>query len=93
MEKAVSDLQILAKRLPMMHYKTLAFLMHHLKKLSESCELNYMPPSNLGIVFGPTLLRTRYTSCVLCNYIKETICSKRAVVALTNLTVVVLGFF
>jgi hypothetical protein len=56
----VSELKLAVNRLPKVHYKTLKFLMHHLKRVSEMSQENNMPPSNLGIVFGPTLLRTRF---------------------------------
>ncbi|KAE8283315.1 GEM-interacting protein [Larimichthys crocea] len=49
-------LQNLLQKLPSYCYSTLQHLMSHLQKVSENCE-NKMSPSNLGIVFGPTLLR------------------------------------
>ncbi|CAG2167077.1 unnamed protein product [Oppiella nova] len=54
----VSELKSAVRRLPKAHFNSLAFLMHHLKRVSESSHENNMPSSNLGIVFGPTLLRT-----------------------------------
>ncbi|XP_044036711.1 GEM-interacting protein [Siniperca chuatsi] len=52
----VHNLQKLLQKLPPYCYSTLQHLMSHLQKVSENYE-NKMSPSNLGIVFGPTLLR------------------------------------
>ncbi|XP_037086813.1 rho GTPase-activating protein 29-like [Pollicipes pollicipes] len=62
---AIRQLQALSKRLPRPHFVTLAFLMHHLHRVSRGAAHNNMPPSNLGIVFGPTLLRTSEGSASL----------------------------
>ncbi|KAJ3045271.1 hypothetical protein HDV00_011143 [Rhizophlyctis rosea] len=43
--------------LPRSHYRTLAFLMHHLHRIQTMSAQNLMSPSNLGVVFGPTLMR------------------------------------
>ncbi|RWS14840.1 minor histocompatibility protein HA-1-like protein [Dinothrombium tinctorium] len=53
----IEELKKTVSKLPTVHRKTLSYLIHHLKRISENSE-NNMPPSNLGIVFGPTLLRT-----------------------------------
>ncbi|XP_041634358.1 GEM-interacting protein isoform X2 [Cheilinus undulatus] len=52
----INNLQKLLQRLPFYCYSTLQHLMSHLQRVSENQE-NKMSPSNLGIVFGPTLLR------------------------------------
>ncbi|XP_069004990.1 GEM-interacting protein [Embiotoca jacksoni] len=52
----IHNLQKLLQKLPSYCYSTLKHLMSHLQKVSENFE-NKMSPSNLGIVFGPTLLR------------------------------------
>ncbi|XP_023133725.2 GEM-interacting protein isoform X1 [Amphiprion ocellaris] len=52
----VHNLQKLLQKLPTYCYSTLQHIMCHLQKVSENFE-NKMSPSNLGIVFGPTLLR------------------------------------
>uniref|UniRef100_UPI0037E95694 GEM-interacting protein n=1 Tax=Semicossyphus pulcher TaxID=241346 RepID=UPI0037E95694 len=52
----VNSLQKLLQKLPSYCYSTLQHLMCHLQRVSENQE-NKMSPSNLGIVFGPTLLR------------------------------------
>ena len=61
----LEELNELVHKLPRHHYATLAFLMHHLKRVSAEYESNNMPASNLGIVFGPTLLRTSEGSASL----------------------------
>lgn len=58
-EIILDKLQNLIQRLPPIHYITLAFLLNHLRRIAKLSEFNNMPSSNLGIVFGPTLMRTR----------------------------------
>uniref|UniRef100_A0A8D2LAR3 Beta-chimaerin n=1 Tax=Varanus komodoensis TaxID=61221 RepID=A0A8D2LAR3_VARKO len=43
--------------LPAAHYETLRYLMIHLKKITMNEKYNFMNAENLGIVFGPTLMR------------------------------------
>ncbi|XP_043922760.1 beta-chimaerin [Protopterus annectens] len=43
--------------LPPAHYETLRYLMTHLKKVTLCEKDNFMNTENLGIVFGPTLMR------------------------------------
>ncbi|KAI1280750.1 Rho GTPase-activating protein 45 [Halotydeus destructor] len=63
-DKSVSQFQEIAQlvnvvnKLPRAHYLTLSYLVHHLKRVADNHPENNMPSSNLGIVFGPTLLRT-----------------------------------
>ncbi|KAK5612242.1 hypothetical protein CRENBAI_018759 [Crenichthys baileyi] len=52
----IYKLQKLLKKLPSHCYTTLQHLISHLQRVSENYD-NKMSPSNLGIVFGPTLLR------------------------------------
>ncbi|KAM9391856.1 GEM-interacting protein isoform 2-T2 [Pholidichthys leucotaenia] len=52
----IQKLQKLLEKLPTYCYSTLQHVVSHLQKVSENYE-NKMSPSNLGIVFGPTLLR------------------------------------
>ncbi|XP_051245241.1 GEM-interacting protein [Dicentrarchus labrax] len=52
----LDSLQKLLQKLPPYCYSILQHLMSHLYKVSENYE-NKMSPTNLGIVFGPTLLR------------------------------------
>uniref|UniRef100_A0A3Q2NY99 Chimerin 1 n=1 Tax=Fundulus heteroclitus TaxID=8078 RepID=A0A3Q2NY99_FUNHE len=43
--------------LPPSHKETLKYLMAHLKKVTQNEKFNLMSAENLGIVFGPTLMR------------------------------------
>ncbi|XP_056375867.1 beta-chimaerin isoform X4 [Hyla sarda] len=43
--------------LPPAHFETLRYLMIHLKKVTQNEKDNLMGAENLGIVFGPTLMR------------------------------------
>lgn len=49
----------LVNQLPDEHYYTLRHLMLHLHRVRECCEKNLMTARNLGVVFGPTLMRSR----------------------------------
>ncbi|XP_065576671.1 rho GTPase-activating protein 45-like [Artemia franciscana] len=62
----LEELRELCRRLPKHHLPTLSYLMRHLKRVAEHSEGNKMPPSNLGIVFGPTLLRTAESATLNC---------------------------
>ncbi|XP_073713066.1 GEM-interacting protein isoform X2 [Misgurnus anguillicaudatus] len=50
-------LKELTGRLPLCNYITVQHMMAHLNRVAEQYEDNKMSPGNLGIVFGPTLLR------------------------------------
>ncbi|KAK3543733.1 hypothetical protein QTP70_027148 [Hemibagrus guttatus] len=45
------------KQLPPAHCETLRYLMGHLKRVTQNEKDNLMNAENLGIVFGPTLMR------------------------------------
>jgi len=49
----------LVKQLPTEHYYTLRALMYHLYRIQEHHAENLMTARNLGVVFGPTLMRSR----------------------------------
>jgi len=49
----------LVNQLPDEHYYTLRVLMLHLFRVREHSENNLMTSRNLGVVFGPTLMRSR----------------------------------
>lgn len=49
------------QQLPAANYRTLRFLIAHLSRVSEQAEENKMNASNLGIIFGPTLIKPRQT--------------------------------
>ncbi|XP_029913288.1 GEM-interacting protein isoform X2 [Myripristis murdjan] len=53
----IHNLRELLEKLPPNRYSTLKHMMCHLHRVSENYEENKMSPGNLGIVFGPTLLR------------------------------------
>jgi Rho GTPase-activating protein 10 len=52
----------LVKKLPKTNYETLCFLMKHLVKVAKLSDSNKMDATNLGIVFGPTLMRPQVES-------------------------------
>ncbi|KAF3857991.1 hypothetical protein F7725_011192 [Dissostichus mawsoni] len=51
----------LLRQLPAANYRTLRFLIAHLHKVTEQAEENKMTASNLGIIYGPTLVKPRQT--------------------------------
>ena len=75
---AVEELKELVRKLPRHHYLTLAMLMQHLERVASEEAINSMPSSNLGIVFGPTLLRTPEGSASL-NCLVDTVHQTRAI--------------
>uniref|UniRef100_A0A3Q4N916 Rho-GAP domain-containing protein n=1 Tax=Neolamprologus brichardi TaxID=32507 RepID=A0A3Q4N916_NEOBR len=56
-----SDLRELLKELPKPNIATLRYIVRHLRRIAELEEDNKMSPSNLGIVFGPSLMRPQDT--------------------------------
>ncbi|UYV68880.1 hypothetical protein LAZ67_6001432 [Cordylochernes scorpioides] len=55
--QVIKKLRHIVCKLPPVHLDNLAFLIHHLFRVSQHSSENNMPASNLGIVFGPTLMR------------------------------------
>uniref|UniRef100_A0AAY4DI74 GEM-interacting protein n=1 Tax=Denticeps clupeoides TaxID=299321 RepID=A0AAY4DI74_9TELE len=53
----VHNLKEIVERLPPYNYRTLQHMIVHLVRVSENYEENKMSPGNLGIIFGPTLMR------------------------------------
>ncbi|XP_010135585.1 PREDICTED: GEM-interacting protein, partial [Buceros rhinoceros silvestris] len=53
----VQSMKELLSKLPGSNYNTLRHLVAHLYRVAERYEENKMSPNNLGIVFGPTLMR------------------------------------
>ncbi|KAH8917218.1 RhoGAP-domain-containing protein [Atractiella rhizophila] len=51
-------LEKLLHMLPEIHFNTVKFIMTHLHRVHLASEENKMTSSNLGVVFGPTLLRS-----------------------------------
>ncbi|THU95345.1 RhoGAP-domain-containing protein [Dendrothele bispora CBS 962.96] len=58
MDMKNSTLMELVDNLPVEHYCTLRLLMLHLHRIMERSEINLMNARNLGVVFGPTLMRS-----------------------------------
>lgn len=55
----IEAVERLVHQLPTVHFETLAALMRHLHRVHLASEENKMTPQNLGVVFGPTLLRSQ----------------------------------
>ncbi|XP_077185312.1 LOW QUALITY PROTEIN: rho GTPase-activating protein 9 [Paroedura picta] len=56
-EEKVSKLAGLVQSLPEANRDTLHYLLAHLRKVMEHSDVNRMTTQNIGIVFGPTLMR------------------------------------
>lgn len=61
----VGRLRELMRDLPAENRATLLYLLRHLRRIVEVEQDNKMTPGNLGIVFGPTLLRPRPTDATV----------------------------
>ncbi|XP_044032289.1 rho GTPase-activating protein 29 isoform X2 [Siniperca chuatsi] len=59
LNRVLFKIKDLLRQLPPAHYKTLRFLIEHLHRVTEQSEENKMTASNLGIIFGPTLIKPR----------------------------------
>ncbi|XP_074044305.1 rho GTPase-activating protein 29-like [Macrotis lagotis] len=57
LSKVLKKIKDLLKKLPGPNYNTIEYLIGHLNRVVEQAEENKMPASNLGIIFGPTLIR------------------------------------
>jgi RhoGAP domain len=51
------EIKNLTQKLPKVHYDVLEYLMRHLVKVSSKSDINKMEPTNLAIVYGPSLIR------------------------------------
>ncbi|KAK3100253.1 hypothetical protein FSP39_016959 [Pinctada imbricata] len=58
----VHDIHTLVHKLPEPNFEMLELLVEHLKKVSENNSQNLMTVANLGVCFGPTLLRAEEES-------------------------------
>lgn len=65
LSRILVKLRDLLKQLPEPSYKTLQYLIGHLHRVAEQVEDNKMSASNLGIIFGPTLIRPRQTDATI----------------------------
>uniref|UniRef100_A0A8C6WMF3 Rho GTPase-activating protein 29 n=1 Tax=Neogobius melanostomus TaxID=47308 RepID=A0A8C6WMF3_9GOBI len=61
LNRVLFKIKDLLRQLPPTHYKTLQFLIQHLHRVTERSDENKMTASNLGIIFGPTLIKPRQT--------------------------------
>ncbi|XP_037530742.1 rho GTPase-activating protein 45 [Nematolebias whitei] len=61
----VGSLKEVLKELPKANLATLRYIIRHLRRIAELEEDNKMSPSNLGIVFGPSLMRPRPTGATI----------------------------
>ncbi|XP_028300771.1 rho GTPase-activating protein 45 isoform X2 [Gouania willdenowi] len=61
----VDSLRELLKGLPKANIATIRYIIRHLRRIAELEEDNKMSPSNLGIVFGPSLMRPRPTGATI----------------------------
>ncbi|XP_060629956.2 rho GTPase-activating protein 29 isoform X1 [Anolis sagrei] len=65
LNRIILKIKDLLKLLPTPNYNTLQFLLGHLHRVTEHSDENKMSASNLGIIFGPTLIRPRQTDATL----------------------------
>ncbi|XP_045553192.1 rho GTPase-activating protein 45 [Salmo salar] len=61
----VDRLRELLRELPKANIATLRYILRHLRRIAELEQDNKMSPSNLGIVFGPSLMRPRPTGATV----------------------------
>ncbi|XP_041849036.1 rho GTPase-activating protein 29-like isoform X2 [Melanotaenia boesemani] len=59
LNRVLFKIRDLLRQLPTANYKTLRYLITHLHRVAEQAEENKMTASNLGIIFGPTLVKPR----------------------------------
>uniref|UniRef100_A0A8C5RY04 Rho GTPase-activating protein 29 n=1 Tax=Laticauda laticaudata TaxID=8630 RepID=A0A8C5RY04_LATLA len=65
LNRIILKIKDLLKLLPTANRNTLQFLLAHLCRVSEHSDENKMSACNLGIIFGPTLIRPRETDATL----------------------------
>ncbi|NXA13001.1 RHG29 protein, partial [Sapayoa aenigma] len=65
LNRIIIKVKDLLKQLPVPNYNTLQYLIGHLHRVSEQSDENKMSASNLGIIFGPTLIRPRQTDATV----------------------------
>uniref|UniRef100_A0A2D4IU22 Rho GTPase-activating protein 29 n=3 Tax=Micrurus TaxID=8634 RepID=A0A2D4IU22_MICLE len=65
LNRIILKMKDLLKLLPTANRNTLQFLLAHLHRVSEQSDENKMSACNLGIIFGPTLIRPRETDATL----------------------------
>ncbi|NXK26591.1 RHG29 protein, partial [Arenaria interpres] len=65
LNRIIIKIKDLLKQLPVPNYNTLQYLTGHLHRVTEHSDENKMSASNLGIIFGPTLIRPRQTDATV----------------------------
>ncbi|NWZ33926.1 RHG29 protein, partial [Brachypodius atriceps] len=65
LNRIIIKIKDLLKQLPVPNYNTLQYLIGHLHRVADQCDENKMSASNLGIIFGPTLIRPRQTDATV----------------------------
>uniref|UniRef100_A0A8D0FJP6 Rho GTPase-activating protein 29 n=1 Tax=Strix occidentalis caurina TaxID=311401 RepID=A0A8D0FJP6_STROC len=65
LNRIIIKIKDLLKQLPLPNYNTLQYLVGHLHRVTEQSDENKMSASNLGIIFGPTLIRPRQTDATV----------------------------
>ncbi|XP_029888460.1 rho GTPase-activating protein 29 isoform X6 [Aquila chrysaetos chrysaetos] len=65
LNRIIIKMKDLLKQLPVPNYNTLQYLIGHLHRVTEQSDENKMSASNLGIIFGPTLIRPRQTDATV----------------------------
>uniref|UniRef100_A0A8C8S6T5 Rho GTPase-activating protein 29 n=1 Tax=Pelusios castaneus TaxID=367368 RepID=A0A8C8S6T5_9SAUR len=65
LNRIIIKMKDLLRQLPIPNYNTLQYLIGHLYRVTEQSDENKMSASNLGIIFGPTLIRPRQTDAAV----------------------------
>jgi len=65
LQKRAQELKTIVDKLPLGNKSTLQALLVHLRKVAAEDQVNKMSVSNLAIVFGPCLVRSRNESAAL----------------------------
>nr|XP_033771630.1 rho GTPase-activating protein 29 isoform X2 [Geotrypetes seraphini] len=65
MNRIIIKIRDLLKQLSVPSYNTLEYLIGHLHRVAQAADENKMSASNLGIIFGPTLIRPRQTDATI----------------------------
>ncbi|KAL3879823.1 hypothetical protein ACJMK2_032103 [Sinanodonta woodiana] len=55
--KRIHDIHTLIRQLPSSHREMLEVIIRHLRRVADNSQKNLMPVANIGVCFGPTLMR------------------------------------
>ena len=75
----INEIHLIVQKLPVASREILKVLIRHLGKVSAKCDKNLMTASNIGVCFGPTLLRPKEETVAsimdikFCNEVVETL--------------------